>query len=105
VCHLAHLNDHLLAACKEEESRVVGDRVEPAGVMMIREREYLLSLAKDGFDLAEINFATVDGNGCVAVQTNRYSTPIRPGMQVEVKVYPRRVKIFSRSTCDDGQPG
>ena len=101
VSHLAHLNDHLLAACKEEESRVIGNRVEPAGVLMIREREHLLSLAKDGFDLAETNFATVDGNGCVAVRTNRYSTPIRPGMQVQVKVYPAYVEMWheGRRVC------
>jgi transposase len=94
VRDLADLNDRLLAACKEDENRIIGNRVETAGVLMMREREYLLAPAKDGFDLAEASFATVDGNGCVAVRTNRYSTPIRPGMQVQVKVCPAYVEIW-----------
>jgi transposase len=101
VRDLADLNDRWLAACQEDESRVIGTRVEEAGVLMIRERNHLLPLAKDGFDLAEISLATVDGNGCVTVRTNRYSTPVRPGMQVQVKVYPAYVEIWheGRRVC------
>ena len=94
VRDLADLNDRLLTACKEDESRLIGNRVEAAGVLMNREREHLLPLAKDGFDLAEVCLATIDGNGCVTVRTNRYSTPVRPGMQVQVRLYPAYVEIW-----------
>jgi transposase len=101
VRDLAELNDRLQTACKEDERRVIGQRLETAGVLMIREREHLLPLAKDGFELVETSFARVDGNGCVAVRTNRYSTPIRPGMQVQVKLHPAYVEIWheGRRVC------
>jgi len=101
VGDLADLNDRLVAACKEDESWVIDDRVEAAGVLMNREREHLLPLAKGGFDLAEISLATVDGSGCATVRTNRYSTPVRPGMQVEVRLYPAYVEMWQegRRVC------
>lgn len=95
VRDLAELNELLLAGCNEDARRVIGDRTETAGVLMLRERERLRPLVKDGFDLAEISFPEVDGGGCVAVRTNRYSTPLRPGMQVEAKVYPAYVEVWN----------
>jgi transposase len=71
VHDLAHLNEHLLAACKEDERRIIGERSEPAGTLMLREREHLIPMPKHGFDLAEVSFPVVDGNGCVTVRTNR----------------------------------
>lgn len=94
VRDLADLNEHLLGGCKEDEKRIIGDRTETAGVLMLREREHLLPMPKNGFDLAEISFPTVDGHGCVPVRTNRYSTPLRPGTEVEVKLYPAYVEIW-----------
>lgn len=94
VRDLADLNEHLLAGCKEDEKRIIGDRTEAAGVLMLREHEHLLALPKHGFDLAEISFPTVDSHGCVPVRTNRYSTPLRPGTEVEVKLYPAYVEIW-----------
>jgi hypothetical protein len=61
----------------------------------VRERGQLRGLAKEGFDLAEVSFPQVDSGGCVVVRTNRYSTPLRPGMQVEAKLYPAYVEIWS----------
>jgi hypothetical protein len=55
---------------------------------MAEERDHLLALPVEGFDLAEISFPIVDGGGCVRVRTNAYSTPVRPGTPVQVKVYP-----------------
>lgn len=94
VRDLADLNEHLLAGCKGDELRIIGDRSESAGVLMLREREHLLPMPKHGFDLAEISFPTVDSHGCVLVRTNRYSTPLRPGTQVEVKLYPAYVEVW-----------
>jgi transposase len=94
VHDLADLNEHLLAACKEDERRIIGERSEPAGTLMLREREHLLPMPKHGFDLAEVSFPVVGSNGCVTVRTNRYSTPLRPGTQAEVKLYPAYVEIW-----------
>jgi len=58
------------------------------------ERDYLLPLAEEGFDLAEVSFALVDGKGCVKVRTNSYSVPIRAGTRVQIKVLPATVEIW-----------
>ena len=44
---------------------------------MAEERDHLLALPVEGFDLAEISFPIVDGGGCVRIRTNTYSTPVR----------------------------
>jgi hypothetical protein len=48
-----------------------------------------------GFEAAEVGFPTVDSGGCVTVRTNRYSTPLRPGMAAQAKLYPAYVEIWS----------
>jgi transposase len=94
VRDLADLNAHLLAGCQEDAQRIIGERTETAGVLMMREREHLGPLAKEGLDLAEVSFPEVDSGGCVAVRTNRYSTPLRPGVEAQVKVYPAYVEVW-----------
>ena len=61
---------------------------------MLAERDHLLPLAEEGFDLAETSFPTVDGMGCVKVRTNFYSVPVRAGSVVEAKVYSTYVEIW-----------
>jgi transposase len=97
VRDLAELNQQLLSACNVDAERVIGERTETAGVLMKRERERLRGLPKEGFDVAEVSFPTVDTGGCVAVRTNRYSTPLHPGMQAEAKLYPAYVEIWHDS--------
>ena len=94
VRDLADLNAQLMAGCQEDAQRKIGERTESTGVLMVREREHLLSLAKEGFDLAEVSFPEVDSGGCVMVRTNRYSTPVRPGMEVQAKLYPAYVEVW-----------
>jgi transposase len=94
VRDLADLNQTLLAACKSDAERVVGERTEAAGVLMTRERDQLRALARQGFDLAEVSFPTVDHGGCVTVRTNRYSTPLHAGAQAEAKLYPAYIEIW-----------
>lgn len=99
VRDLAELNQYLREACNQDARRLIGERTETVGSLMVRERAQLASLAKEGFDLAEVSFPQVDGGGCVVVRTNRYSTPLRPGMQVEAKLYPAYVEIWSAGQC------
>jgi transposase len=94
VRDLAELNAHLLAGCQEDAQRIIGERTETAGALMLREREHLRPLAKEGLDLAEVSFPEVDNGGCVPVKTNRYSTPLRPGTQVQAKLYPAYVEVW-----------
>lgn len=91
---LAALNAQLLAACQADQRRVIAGRTEPVGVLMAREQPHLLPLAAEGFDLAEVSFPTVDGLGRVRVRTNAYSVPLRPGSQVDARVYPTRVEVW-----------
>ena len=91
---LKELNELLLAGCNEDAKRVIGERTETAGELAKREREQLGPLPKEGFDLAEVSFPEVDSGGCVAIRTNRYSTPLRPGTRVEAKLYPAYVELW-----------
>ena len=44
-----------------------------------------------GFELEEKRFTTVDKRGCVRAGTNWYSTPLKPGQRVMVKLLPLAV--------------
>lgn len=99
VRDLADLNRHLLEGCAEEAQRRIGERSETSGALMIRERDCLRALPSQGVDLAEVSFPTVDSGGCVMVRTNRYSTPLRPGMTGQAKLYPAYVEIWREGQC------
>ena len=45
-------------------------------------------------DLAQTSFPTVNGLGCVKVLTNAYSVPLKPGTQVQAKVYASAVELW-----------
>ena len=91
---LAALNRALQAACQADESRIVAGRAQSVGAGMLMEREHLLPLADDGFDLREISFPVVTSLGCVKVKTNAYSVPVRAGRSVEVRLGAARVEIW-----------
>ena len=69
-------------------------REQTIGAAMRAEREHLLPLPAEGFDLAEVSFPQVDGSGCVRVRTNFYSAPLAADTRVQVKVYADRVEIW-----------
>ena len=96
---LAELNAQLLAACREDERRLIAGRSEPVGSLMIAERAHLLPLAEQGFELADILFPHVDGLGCVRVGTNLYSAPAAPGQTVEVRLHPSQVEVRDEGRC------
>ena len=96
---LAELNAQLLAACREDERRLIAGRSEPVGSLMIEERAHLLPLAEQGFELADILFPRVNGLGCVRVRTNLYSAPAAPGKTVEVRLHPSRIEVRDEGRC------
>jgi transposase len=96
---LAELNAQLLAACREDQRRLIAGRSEPVGALMLEERAHLIPLAEQGFELAEILFPRVDGLGCVRVRTNLYSAPAPPGKTVEVRLYPSQVEVRDEGRC------
>ncbi len=99
VRDLEELNRLLAAASKEEEDRVIAGRAQSIGAAMLLEREHLLPLAKEGFDLASLHFPTVNGSGCVRVLTNFYSAPLPVGAAVEVKVFSAYVEVWHQGKC------
>jgi transposase len=94
--NFADLNRQLLAACRADEQRLIADRAQNVGQGMIIEREYLLPMASTGFDLIEVSFPRVDSQGRVRVRNNYYSTPLRPGLRVEVKVLPANIEVWQQ---------
>lgn len=96
---LAALNEQLLAACREDEGRVLAGREQAVGEALLVEREYLLPLAEEGFDLAERSEAVVDGLGRVRVRTNAYSVPQPAGTRVEVTLGSATVAVWQAGAC------
>src|SRR5262249_30248146 len=70
VASLSALNERLLSACREDEGRLIGDRASCVGELTRQEREHLLALPSEGFDLSETRSCVIDGKGCVLAHTN-----------------------------------
>jgi transposase len=92
--NLEELNQQLLAACQADELRTVAGREQPVGTALLLEREHLLPLAGEGFDLAEVSFPMVNSLSCVKVKTNAYSAPLKAGTTVQVKLGAASVEIW-----------
>jgi len=84
---LQALNRKLLEDCRADESRIVSGQTECVGTRLLVEKEHLLPLATDVFDLAEVSYPRIDQTGCAKVRTNSYSVPLKPGSIVEARVY------------------
>ena len=99
VKDLEELNVLLLEGCRADEQRRIAGKTHAVGEAMQIERERLLLLAAEGFDLAETSFPVVDGKGCVKVRTNWYSTPLAPGTRPRVKLLPAYVEVWQEREC------
>jgi len=91
----AEFNERLLAGCRADEQRLIGERKQSVGQGMIIEREHLLPLPEERFELAEMSYPVVDSKGCVRVRTNCYSTPLRAGSRPQVKILPAYLEVWS----------
>jgi transposase len=96
---LADLNAQLLAGCRDDEARVIAGRDQAVGIAMVIEREHLLPLAHEDFDLTEVSFPVVNSLGQVKVRTNAYSVPVGSGTAVQAKITPTTVEIWHQSKC------
>lgn len=97
--NLEALNTLMINACRQEEERLIGDRSEKVGKLMLDEGPHLLPLEVEGFDLAELSDPIVDGFGCITVKGNRYSTPLSPDMKTSARTTASAVKVFSGGRC------
>lgn len=84
---LAELNRKLLSDCRQDEDRILSGRTDCVGTLLLTEKEHLLPLPADDFELAEVSFPRVDKSGCAKVRTNFYSVPLKSGSIVEARVY------------------
>ena len=96
---LEDLNKQLLAACCADERRKISGRELRVGQATLAERDHLLPMAEERFDLAEVTFPKVDNQGRVKVRTNFYSAPVRVGLEVQAKVYSSYVEIWHEGRC------
>ena len=94
VHDLDGLNQLLADGLLEEQGRVIAGRSQTIGAAMIAEREHLLPLASEGFDLAALHFPQINASGCAKVLTNFYSAPLPVGTAVDAKVYSATVEIW-----------
>ena len=77
-----------------EAKRQIAGKEHTVGVAMELEREHLLPLAEEGFELEERRFTVVNKQGCVRAGTNWYSTPLSPGQRVTLKLLPLTVEAW-----------
>jgi transposase len=99
VRNLEELNRLLESGSEQEQNRLIRGRSQTIGAAMLAEREHLLPLAAEGFDLASLHFPGVNQSGCVKVLTNFYSTPLPVGTTVDAKVYSAYVEIWHGGHC------
>jgi transposase len=99
VASLEELNQVLVAACRADEQRRITGKPHTVGEALRIEREHLLPVPAEGFELAETSFPVVDGKGCVKVRTNWYSTPLKPGTRTRVKLLPAYVEVWQEREC------
>jgi transposase len=99
VKDLGELNAYLRACCQQDEQRRMSGKPLAVGEAMRIEREHLLPLASEGFELAETSFPVVDGQGCVKVRTNRYSVPLRAGSRTQVRLLSAYVEVWQEQSC------
>lgn len=92
----ADLNEQLRKACQMDQQRLIGQREVTVGAGMEVERQHLLALPEEPFEIAEVSFPKVDAKGCVKVRTNFYSTPLPAGTSVRVRLLPAQVEIFDQ---------
>ncbi len=96
---LDDLNAMLLGGCREDEARLIDGRVQTVGEALKIERQHLLPLAREGFDLVEVSFGQVNGLGCVKARTNAYSTPLAPGTKAQIKLSAATVEVWYQGRC------
>jgi hypothetical protein len=96
---LGELNEQRLAACQQDEQRVLAGRSESVGAAMRVEQSHLLPLPGEGFDLVEVSFPLVDSAGCVRLRTNFYSVPAKAGSRVQAKLYSSYVEAWLEGRC------
>ena len=89
----------LLAGCEEDLGRIIGGRQQTIGEALAIERQHLLPLAREGFDLVEVSFGKVNGLGCVKARTNAYSTPLAPGTKAQIRLTAMTVEVWYEGRC------
>jgi transposase len=99
VGDLKELNEHLLEESRRDEQRRIAGRDQTVGADLLIEREHLLALAEERFDLAQVSFPVVNGLGCAKVLTNFYSVPLPAGTQVQAKAYASTVEVWQAGQC------
>lgn len=99
AANIDELNRQLLEACREDERRMINGKDRSVGEVMHLEREHLLALAREGFQLAGVHFPCVNAQGTVKVLTNFYSAPLPVGVEVQAKVYAANVEIWHQGRC------
>src|SRR5436190_23405186 len=96
---ITDLNRQIIAACHHDEQRRIEGRELTVGAAVLVERDHLLPVVAEGMDLAQTSFPTVNSLGCAKVLTNAYSVPLKPGTQVQAKVYANAVELWHDGQC------
>ncbi len=90
---LDELNGYLLDCCMRDQQRRIEGRTGTVGDAFRAEQQKLKVRPTEDFELCDRLKCIIDPNGCVRVKNNGYSTPLRPGTCVEVRVDASHVEV------------
>ena len=96
VADFDELNRLLVAACREDDLRIVERCDQSIGERWATERPHLRSLPVPPFACCKSIEATLNGYGLVTFDTNRYSVPAdKARKQLTLRAYPFRIEIVA----------
>ena len=94
--NLDELNQYLLECCQQDRERCIEGRTESVSAAFQREQSQLTKRPEEDFEMSEMIACVVDPNGCVNAKYNRYSTPLRPGVRVDVGIDASHVTVYAQ---------
>jgi transposase len=90
---LDDLNQYLLESCIRDRERRIDGRANTVNEMFAQEQSKLRKRPDEEFDRSDAIRCKVDAQACVRVKHNRYSTPLLPGTEVDVRVDASHVEV------------
>jgi transposase len=96
VADFDELNQLLVAACQDDDLRIMARREQSIGERWREERPHLRPLSIPAFACCRSREVTLNGYGQVTFETNRYSIPAdKARKQLTLRAYPFQIEILA----------
>jgi hypothetical protein len=100
VANFDELNQMLVAACQDDDLRVMDRRQQSIGERWQEEQPHLRPLPIHAFNCCTSREVTLNGYGQVTFETNRYSVPANKARkELTLRAYPFAIEILADNEC------